>query len=200
MELPLWLRPQSSRVLPQVRRRAVAALEDDGLRVPTATRRVVVVSNVPGLAVRAVVQPGDVVVHINRARYFSAVRAVPGVVHVLVVRRGRDARTGRMVWYKPPCVGGFAQVLRVRDVPMRARRRWWQEYCRVNPGKCPTTGFICRRLAREAAPGVPVVAVGFNPGEDCGTYRWPGHAWDYEARVYEQERTSVCSWINERLV
>lgn len=190
-ELPLWRCPQSRRVLPSVVRRGAAMMlpgARDGLVLPPGVQRVVIFSNVPGLDARAVLQPGDFCIHINRARHFPAVKDVPGVLHALVVRRGRDRRTGRMVWYEPPAVEGFRQVLRVYDVPMRARRRWWQEYCRENPGKCPTTGFICLHLAREAAPALPVVPVGFNPGKDCGTYRWPGHAWDYEARVYAQER------------
>lgn len=202
-ELPPWLRPQSRRALPQVLRRGVAAMPSvgaDGLLLPPGVRRVVIFSNVPGVEARAVLQTGDWAVHINRARHFTAARDVPGVTHTLVVRRGRDHRTGRLVWYDPPSTAGFSQVLRVRDVPMRSHRSWWQEYCREHPGKCPTTGFICWHLAREAAPELPVVLVGFNPEADCGTYRWPGHAWGYEARVYEQERASVCSWINERLV
>lgn len=193
-ELPLWRCPQSRRALPPVVRRGAALLlpgVQEGLVVPRGTRRIVVFSNVPDVAAAAAVQPGDFVVHINRARQFSAVRGVPGVVHVLVVRRGRDRRTGRMVWYEPPSVAGFQQVLRVADVQLRARRRWWQVYCRTNPGKCPTTGFICWHLAREAAPGVPVVLVGFNPGADCGTYRWPGHAWEYEESVYKQAGVHV---------
>ncbi len=187
--LPPWLCPQSSRELPQVRRRGAAVLlpgERSELSLPPGTQRVVVFSNVPGLDARAVLRAGDLAVHINRARHFPAVRDVPGVEHALVVRRGQDCRTGRTVWYDPPSTTGFSQVLRVHDVPMRARRRWWQDYCRQNPGKCPTTGFICWHLAREAAPGLPVVLAGFAPGKDVGTYRWPGHAWEYEERVYKQ--------------
>lgn len=194
MEPTMWLRPQSSRVLPPVVRRGAALLlpgAQEGLMVPRGTRRIVVFSNVPDVAAAAAVQPGDFVVHINRARQFSAVRGVPGVVHVLVVRRGRDRRTGSMVWYEPPSVAGFQQVVRVADVQLRARRRWWQVYCRTNPGKCPTTGFICWHLAREVAPGVQVVLAGFAPGRDCGTYRWPQHAWDYEAAVYAREGACV---------
>lgn len=188
-ELPPWLRPQSRRALPQVLRRGVAAMPSvgaDGLLLPPGVRRVIIFSNVPGVEARAVLQPGDWAVHINRARYFPAVRDVPDVVHALVVRRGLDRRTGRLVWYEPPSTEGFSQVLHVQDVPMRTHRRWWQDYCRQNPGKCPTTGFICLHLAREAASRLPVVAVGFNPGADCGTYRWPGHAWEYEAKIYEK--------------
>ena len=189
-ELPPWLRPQSRRALPQVLRRGVAAMPSvgaDGLLLPPGVRRVVIFSNVPGVEARAVLQPGDWAVHINRARYFTAARDMPGVTHTLVVRRGRDHRTGRLVWYDPPSTAGFTQVLHVQDVPMRTHRRWWQEYCRNNPRKCPTTGFICWHLAREAAPGLPIVLVGFNPGADCGTYRWPGHAWEYEAHFYAHE-------------
>lgn len=187
--LPLWRCPQSRRVLPRGMRRGAAMMlpgVQEGLVLPPGVRRVVIFSNVSGVDARAVLKPGDLAVHINRARYFPAVRDVPDVVHALVVRRGRDRRTGRMVWYEPPVTTGFSQVLRVRDVPMRARRGWWRDYCRENPGKCPTTGFICWHLAREAAPGLPVVLMGFNPGADCGTYRWPGHEWEYEAKIYEK--------------
>ena len=34
-----------------------------------------------------------------------------------------------------------------------------------------------------------LVLMGFNPGADCGSYRWPGHSWEYEAKIYE--RTGV---------
>ncbi len=192
--LPVWLRPQGTRVLPKAlpRRRSVlppAQTLMDGLTLPQGVRRVVVFSNVPGLDARAVLKPGDLAVHINRARHFSAARTVPGVTHTLVVRRGIDRAGGGTIWFDPPSTAGFTQVLHVQDVPMRDRRRWWLEYCRANPRKCPTTGFICWHLAREAAPGLPVVLVGFNPGADCGTYRWPGHAWEYEAKFYE--RTGV---------
>lgn len=185
--LPPWMRPQSTRVLPQVLRRGVAvdgAEVSRGLSVPPGTRRVVLLANVPGLDARAMVREGDFCVHINRARYFPALRGVAGLRHALVVRRGQDNRSGRPVWFEPPSTAGFEQVVRVQDIPMRAHRKWWQEYCRANPGKCPTTGFICWHLAQEAAPGVPVVLAGFNPAEDCGTYRWPHHAWEYEAKVY----------------
>ena len=188
-ELPPWLRPQSRRALPQVLRRGVAAMPSvgaDGLLLPPGVRRVVIFSNVPGVAARAVLQPGDWAVHINRARHFTAARDAPGVTHTLVVRRGKDRAGGGPIWFDPPSTAGFTQVLHVQDVPMRSRRRWWQEYCREHPGKCPTTGFICWHLAQEAAPGLPVVLVGFNPGVDCGTYRWPGHAWEYEAEVYKR--------------
>ena len=189
--LPLWMRPQSTRVLPQGLRRGVAvdgAAVSRGLSVPPGTRRVVIFSNVPGLDARAMVREGDFCVHINRARYFPALRGVAGLRHALVVRRGQDNRSGRPVWFEPPSTAGFEQVVRVLDIPMRARRRWWQEYCRENPGKCPTTGFICWRWAQEAAPGVPVVLVGFDPSRDCGTYRWPGHAWGYEAAEYARKQ------------
>ena len=189
VQQPIWLRPQSTRRLPAVLHRVEDVDMSAGeqvLRVPPEARRVVVLSNVPGLDARAVVKPGDCCVHVNRARYADVLSGVPGVRHLLVVRRGRDARTDRLMWYEPPSMGGFEQVLRVRDIPMRARRGWWQEYCRENPGMSPTTGFICWRLAQEAANGKPVVLVGFNPAQDCGTYRWPYHAWEYEDRVYKQ--------------
>ncbi len=188
--LPVWLRPQGTRVLPKAPPRLAVQHPQqplsDGLTVPRGLRRVVVFSNVPGLDARAVLRPGDLAVHINRARHFPAASKVAGVTHAVVVRRGKDHAGGGPIWFDPPSTAGFSQVLHVQDVPMRSRRRWWQEYCRKNPRKCPTTGFICWHLAREAAPGLPVVLAGFAPGKDVGTYRWPGHAWEYEEKNYEK--------------
>lgn len=185
------VRPQSTRVLPLVMKRGGGAEVPAGLCVPPGVRRVVLLANVPGLDARAVVREGDFCVHINRARHFPALRGVAGLRHALVVRRGRSGGSGRWGWFEPPSLVGFERVVRLQDVPMRARRGWWKEYCRVNPGMCPTTGFICWRLTLEAAPEVQVVLAGFAPGRDCGTYRWPQHAWDYEAAVYAREGACV---------
>ena len=190
--LPVWLRPQGTRRIPKALPRRTmqspAQTLMDGLTLPRGVCRVVVFSNVPGLNAQAVLKPGDLAVHINRARQFPAARLVAGVTHALVVRRGKERTGGGPIWFDPPSTAGFSQVLHVQDAPMRARRRWWQVYCRANPGKCPTTGFICWHLAREAAPELPVVLVGFNPSKDCGTYRWPGHAWEYEAAEYARKQ------------
>lgn len=177
---------QSCRVLPAAARQVAAAAPADGLVVPRVARRVVVFSNVPQLPPFELL-PGDFCVHVNRARNFDAVRETPGVTHAVVVRHSAQRRE----WFDPPSTAGFEQVLHVMDAPMCARRAWWRQYRKANPRRCPTTGFIAWQLAREAAPDLPVVLVGFAPGEDFGTPLWRGHAWSYEAAVYARERARI---------
>ncbi len=196
---PAWQKPQSARSIPQAVRRTPPTLpparpEDagDGLVIPRNARRIVILSNITqDFDPRALpLMPGDHCIHINYARQFLRVVDTPGVTHALVVRRGA-AREGRRVrWYDPPVHDGFLQVLHVLDVRMRARRKWWRDYCQQHPRKSPTTGFICWHLAREATPGLPVVLCGFAPGEHFGTPLWHGHAWAHEAAAYA--RAGAC--------
>lgn len=189
---PAWLHPQSRRSLPVTLRPREAAQEveaippADGLNIPRGARRIVVFSNVvKDFDPRALpLQPGDHCIHINRARQFFKVVDMPGVTHALVVRRGTERVNRRIRWYDPPAKDGFTQVLHIADVPMRARRPWWRDYCQRYARQCPTTGFICWHLAQEAAPSLPVVLAGFAPGENFGTPQWRGHAWAHEADEY----------------
>lgn len=197
--LPEWKKPQSSRQTPPAikRRRKPPQLteptHEDGLNIPAGTRRIVIFSNVTrNFDPRALpLQRGDHCIHINRARQFFKVADTPGVTHALVVRKGTDKHFKRVIWYDPPTSEGFLQVLHVADIPMRKRRAWWREYCQLNARQCPTSGFICWHLAREAAPTVPVVLAGFAPGEKFGTPQWRGHAWEYEARTYAREGAKI---------
>lgn len=190
--LPPWLAAQGSRELPAARPKKRESKEKsaialaDGLNIPRGTRRIVIFSNVTrDFDPRALpLKPGDHCIHINRARQFFKVFDTPGVTHALVVRKGTERENGLIKWYAPPTRDGFTQVLHIADVPMRARRAWWREYCQRNARKCPTSGFICWQLAREAAPMLPVVLAGFAPGEQFGTPQWRGHAWAFEAEEY----------------
>ena len=190
--LPTWQRAQSSRVMPAALHRkrkemlVPAARWEDGLNIPRGARRIVIFSNVvKDFDPRALpLQPGDHCIHINRARQFFKVVDMPGVTHALVVRRGTEPVNRRIRWYDPPAKDGFTQVLHIADVPMRARRPWWRDYCQRYARQCPTTGFICWHLAQEAAPSLPVVLAGFAPGENFGTHQWRGHAWAHEADEY----------------
>jgi len=191
---PAWLRAQSCRALPEARCAAARgellgrAAAGAALLAPAGTRRIVIFSNVPHFDVRAAgVRPGDHCIHINRARQFPRVADAPGVTHALVVRRGVDKVSGRTMWFDPPSTLGFLQVLHLNDGLLRRSRLWWQDYCRARPGQCPTTGFICWMLAREAAPRLPVVLAGFAPGERQGSPLWRGHAWQFEAEAYARE-------------
>ena len=197
--IPTWQRAQSSRVMPAALHRKRNAVEvadsalEDGLNIPHNTRRIVIFSNVTrNFDPRAIqLQPGDHCIHINRARQFFKVADTPGTTHALVVRKGAEKSTNRIKWYEPPTSEGFMQVLHIADVPMRKRRAWWREYCQRNPRQCPTSGFICWHLAREAAPTVPVVLAGFAPGEKFGTPQWRGHAWEYEAKAYARAGVKI---------
>lgn len=190
---PAWLKPQCQRLLPSSLKRKEESKPPpaetplaDGLNIPRGTRRVVIFSNVVNnFDPRALpLQPGDHCIHINRARQFFKVADMDGITHALVVRRGTERANRRIRWYDPPVKDGFTQVLHIADVPMRARRPWWRNYCQRFARKCPTSGFICWHLAQEAAPSVPVVLVGFAPGEHFGTPQWHGHAWAHEAEEY----------------
>lgn len=187
--LPPAARPQSCRSLPPApRRRAAApAALPDGLVLPRGVRRVVVFSNVTP-APPFELLPGDLCLHLNRARNFPAVRGTQGVTHSLLVRCWE--KNGARRWFEPESTDGFWQVLHIMDAPMCARRAWWQKY-KADTHKSPTSGFIAWQLAREAAPELPVVLVGFAPGENFGTPLWRGHAWSYEAAAYARERAQI---------
>lgn len=191
--VPPWAKPQCSRLLPGIAKKRQENKQPqateppaDGLNIPRGTRRIVIFSNiVDNFDPRALpLQPGDHCIHINRARQFFKVVDTEGTTHALVVRRGTERANRRIKWYAPPVKDGFTQVLHIADVPMRARRPWWREYCQKFARQCPTTGFICWMLAQEAAPSVPVVLAGFAPGENFGTPQWRGHAWAHEAAEY----------------
>lgn len=187
--LPPAARPQSSRSLPPApRHRAAApAALPDGLVLPRGVRRVVVFSNVTP-APPFELLPGDLCLHLNRARNFPAVRGTQGVTHSLLVRCWEE--NGARRWFEPESTDGFWQVLHIMDSPMCARRAWWQKY-KADTHKSPTSGFIAWQLAREAAPELPVVLVGFAPGENFGTPLWRGHAWSYEAAAYARESAQI---------
>lgn len=202
--LPPQRRPQSARCLPascrtlavarQVAQAAFTRPHADGLIIPRGVQRVLVFSNVPGLDVGAVgIRRGDLCIHLNTARHYEQVRQTPGTWHTLLVRGGKRTENGQSmrIWYEPPSTKGMGQVLHIDDAPMRALRPWWRQYCTANPGKSPTSGFIAWHLAREAAPGIPVVLVGFAPGERWGTPIWQGHAWQYEAKEYARAKADI---------
>ncbi|MGN0836193.1 MAG: hypothetical protein ACI4OS_02025 [Akkermansia sp.] len=196
-EVPTWQKAQSSRKIPAALPRRGQEIKfsespmADGLLIPTGTRRIVIFSNIHFDPRALPLLPGDHCIHINRARQYYKIADIAGVTHACVVRKGADKSSGRVRWYDPPATEGFLQVLHIADSPMRQRRAWWREYCRCNPGKGPTSGFICWQLAREAAPALPVVLAGFAPGENFGTPIWRGHAWNYEAKLYALARAHI---------
>lgn len=60
-------------------------------------------------------------------------------------------------------------------------------------GKTPTTGFWVWNLLKEQ--GKDVVLVNFQPDKDCGTLRWEGHDWKYEAEVYGRDKPKMLVMI-----
>lgn len=195
--VPPWHRPQSSRLLPVPSTKKTPTYiqpQPDGLIIPRTARRIVIFSNVLDFApARVKLRSGDHCIHLNRARHFPKVCNVPGVTHAVAIRGGKDKSTGRnvQVWYSPPSTRGMLQVLHINDATMASRRKWWRQYWADNPGKGPTTGFICWHLAQEAAPSLPVVLAGFAPGEDFGSPQYSGHAWSYEADAYARARANI---------
>lgn len=182
--------PQSRRQLPKIGRHAsnrAPSLKGlpDGLLLPKGTERIIIFSNVPRLDITALrLKPGDHCIHLNRARHFDRARGIPGLTHALVIRAQAGHNHERQ-WFDPISTRGAMQIIHVMDGPMASRRPWWQQYCRDNPGKGPTTGFIAWHLATEANPRIPVVLAGFAPGEPFGSPLYKGHAWNYERDAYK---------------
>lgn len=197
---PPWSRPQSSRDLPSTCHHPAAAPsaciqpQPDGLIIPRTARRIIIFSNVTNLdPARVELRPGDHCIHLNRAKQFDKIKLIPGLTHAVAIRGGKVKQTGSsvQVWYNPPDTRGMLQVLHINDAPMASRRKWWRQYWADNPGKGPTSGFICWHLAQEAAPSLPIILAGFAPGEDFGTPQYSGHAWGYEAEAYARACANI---------
>lgn len=178
----------------------------DAIVLPDGCMRVLIFSNGVGCVPAGLVRAGDVCVHLNAARHASEVMEVPGTWQALIVRHasGRFHVPGvpRPGWFIPESFEGFCHVHFTPCVHGWSESAWWQDYALRNPGKCPTTGFLAYREAREVCRvrGIPVVLVGFDPGGDVGTEKWGGHAWGYEAEVLRRERARIVGMEVQREV
>lgn len=147
------------------------------LPIPPGTRRIIIAANTRSPLGPVHLRRGDYLLQINRCLRREQLQPPPGAPLGLILRSGKGDK-----WFTPAGgINGFHAVLCITDEALRPLP-WWQAYERAAPGRRPTSGFIAAHLA--AAHGLPVVLLGFAPAEDAGAYRWPGHAWDYEAAVY----------------
>lgn len=192
---PIWLRPQGCTMLPE----PIAAQQGAGcgvavrngwpapLRLPSGTRRVVVLSNVTrGFSLSGLnLGKGDVCIHCNHARHAAEAMEVEGTRHFLFVRHGKGNDPRGWHWYHEGGFDGFERVLFVDDAAMLSPMQWYGEWKKISR-KSPTTGFIAANMVRELYPKVELVLAGFDPGVQHGTTMWKGHDWASEARWYGQ--------------
>lgn len=192
---PIWLRPQGCTMLPE----PIAAQQGAGcgvavrngwpapLRLPSGTRRVVVLSNVTrGFSLSGLnLGKGDVCIHCNHARHAAEAMEVEGSRHFLFVRHGKGNDPRGWHWYHEGGFDGFERVLFVDDAAMLSPMQWYGEWKKISR-KSPTTGFIAANMVRELYPKVELVLAGFDPGVQHGTTMWKGHDWASEARWYGQ--------------
>lgn len=150
------------------------------LSLPAVARRILIFSNVTQNFPTPQIRPGDILVHINRARHAEQLmREFPTHCHVLFVRASGK---GRWLWFWPENVQGFSAVVPVKSAIYRHNP--WSQAWKQEGGGNPTTGFIAAQILRESHPDLPITLVGFAPARDCGTYRSPVHDWQREADWY----------------
>ena len=150
--------------------------------LPANCRRIIVFSNARHLPLPDF-SPGDLLVHLNRARSaaaaMQATRGLTGCAHILLVRAS-DLDSGK--WFWPRRLDGYQAVITLRHETWQ-RQPWYSAY-RAAGGANPSTGFIAANNLRAWHPHTPIILCGFAPGRDIGTFRSPTHQWDLEARWY----------------
>lgn len=153
-------------------------------------RRIWLLSNAPGKDLgRLSIKREDLAVFLNRAVDWPQAQVIPGR-KVLFCRKNARSRDE---WFLPPVgVDGFDDFLLLSDKAVAAEHAWMDEY-RHATGYHPTTGWIAYRLLREQYPQAQVTLVDFAPEQDLGTYKWPHHAWDWEAEYYREQAVARIS-------
>ena len=153
-------------------------------------RRIWLLSNAPGKDLsRLSIGESDMLVLLNRAEDWPQAQLIPGR-KVLFCRKNARSRDE---WFLPPGgVDGFDDFLLLSDKAVAAEHAWMDEY-RKATGRHPTTGWIAYRLLREQYPQAQVTLVDFAPEQDLGTYKWPYHAWDWEAEYYREQAVARIS-------
>lgn len=132
------------------------------------------------------IQPEDVLVFLNRAKPYEALRHLPNR-RVLIVRRNAREKN----WFTPygrerELFSLFEDVLLLSDKALAKERRWFTEYKLATNNASPTTGWIAYQLLRDEYPDADVVLVNFMPDGDNGSYKWHKHDWQYEAQYYRE--------------
>ena len=155
------------------------------LLLPQASR-FLVFSNAPNKDLqRADVRDGDVLVFLNKAVDFEHFARSNNPR--LLISRSKAGHKGE--WFLPTNHADhlstlYDDFLLLSDDALAAERPWYGEYKEATGGKIPTTGWITYRLLRDHYPTAEIELIGFNPAGENGCYKWPRHAWQYEAQYY----------------
>ncbi|MDO5450492.1 MAG: hypothetical protein Q4F30_06355 [Akkermansia sp.] len=159
--------------------------------LPDEPRRFWVLSNAPGKDLnRLALAEGEALVFLNRAVDWPQAQGLPLRKIALCRRNARSQGE----WFLPKAGGleGFDDMLLLTDRVVEAEHAWMKDY-RHATGYHPTTGWIAYRLLREQFPAARITLVDFLPDGDIGTYKWPRHAWGWEAEFYRKHGVEVVS-------
>lgn len=160
------------------------------LSLSAPVRRVFILSNAPGKDIsRLGLRGDDVVVLLNKAVDLDA---LPKVRKVLLGRMNAKAPGS---WFIPrgqeeALAEHFEDFLLPTDAELSRERAWFRRY-REETGAIPTTGWVAWQLLREDFPGAEVNLVDFDPAGDVGSFKWPLHGWDHEAKAYEEAGATI---------
>ena len=155
--------------------------------------RFLVFSNSPDKDIACLrIQPDDVLVLLNRAVDDASLRKMPN--RKVLIARGNADRKGE--WFLPwglekSVFSMYDDVLLLSDNALAQERLWYRVYRNETDGSFPSTGWIAYKILNDDFPDSEVVLVDFNPGDDVGTYKWPKHAWNYEAEYYKTHRVKL---------
>ncbi len=78
------------------------------------------------------------------------------------------------------------------DRAVASEHTWMAEYRRATGMKL-TTRWIAYRLLRAQFPAARITLVDFCPDGDVGTFKWPRHAWPWEAEFYRKHGVEMVS-------
>lgn len=148
--------------------------------LPRNTRRIVILSNTP-FNPAEVLRPGDLAIHLNRAKHLQDALSTPAIAHFLLVRKGGSGHNTH--WFSPPSFNGINRAIFIDD-SLHLRPYPWYTAFKAQGGLSPTTGLIAANLCRTHFPNTPLLLAGFDPAHKHGTPMWKGHSWNLEAAWY----------------
>lgn len=148
--------------------------------LPRGTRRIVILANTP-INPAAILQPGDLAIHLNRAKHLQAALQTPAAHHLILIRHGGSGHNTH--WFTPPSFNGVNRAIFIDD-SLHLRPYPWYTAFKAKGGLSPTTGLIAAQLCRIHYPNTPLLLAGFDPAHKHGTPMWQGHSWKLEAAWY----------------
>lgn len=160
--------------------------------------RFLVFSNAPNKSLEKLnIRPDDIFVFINKAVDFDKLKTFNNK-RILFSRSNANRRGS---WFLPPgqedlLPSLYDDFLLLSDEALSRERPWYKEYRAATGGKVPSTGWITYRILTDDLPGAEVLLVGFNPAGDTGSFKWPRHAWSYEADYYRRHAVSILNFDN----